>query len=108
MQAHVGRENSENYPWVAIGTADPNLPVSSPHLPGGQVFATDCAPLATTPTRFFQEHCVTRNGYRDPDLDSFKGHWSLVPALDVDAFGVVARLDIDWGASTLDRRNWFQ
>ena len=101
VQAHVGRERSENYPWVAIGTADANLPVSSPHLPGGQVFSTDCAPLATTPTRFFQENCVTRNGYRDPDLDSFKGHWSLVPALDVDAFGVVARLDIDWGTATL-------
>ena len=101
LQAHFGREDSDNYPWVAIGTADPDQPVSNPHFPGGRIFTTDCAPLATTPTRFFRDNCVTRNGYRDPDQDMFDGDWSLPSALEIDASGALARLDIELGATML-------
>lgn len=100
-QAWMGRERSENDPWVAIGTADPNLPTENPNFPGGQLFATDCAPLDVTPARYFRENCVTRNGYRDPDGDMFAGEWSQSSILDADAFGGVARLDFDYGNSTL-------
>ena len=100
-QAWMGRERSENDPWVAIGTADRNLPTANPHFPGGQLFATDCAPLDVTPTRYFRENCVTRNGYRDPDGDMFAGEWSRNSVLDADAFGGVARLDVEWRNSTL-------
>ena len=101
LQLHTGREDSENQPWVAIGTADPTLPVDNPHFPGGRVFATDCAPLAVTPPRHFQQHCVSKNGYRDPDLDPFVGEWSRNAVLDSGASGAVAKLDWDFGGSTL-------
>ena len=101
LRLNLGRDNSENHPWVAIGTADPNLPVANPHFPGGRVYSSDCAPLGATPIRYFQENCVTRNGYRDSVLDPFEGDWSWHADLEADARGAVAKLDVDFNRWTL-------
>ena len=101
LRLNLGRENSENHPWVAIGTADPNVPLANPHFPGGRVYASDCAPLKTTPTYYFQEKCVTRNGYRDSGLDPFEGEWNWKPKLDTDTQGAVVKLDVDFARWTL-------
>ena len=101
LQLHAAREDSDNQPWVGIGSADPDRPTANPHFPGGQVFAADCAPLAVTPARHFQERCVSRNGYRDPDLDPFRGEWSRNAVLENDGAGAVARLDWDLRGPTL-------
>ena len=100
-QFHAGREDSENQPWISIGSADPRRPEENPHFPGGRVFRTDCAPLAVTPARYFQRHCVSKSGYRDPDLDPFVGEWSRNAALENEGSGGVVRLDWDLPGPTL-------
>ena len=91
----------ENHPWVAIGTSDPALPAADPAFPGGQRFSTDCASTLTTPIAFFQQNCVTKNGYRDTDTDPFKGEWGLNSLLETDVIGFVNRMDWVIGAVTL-------
>ena len=101
FNVHAGRDRSENHPWVAIGTSDPALPAADPAFPGGQRFSTDCASTLTTPIAFFQQNCVTKNGYRDTDTDPFKGEWGLNSLLETDVIGFVNRMDWAIGAVTL-------
>lgn len=79
---HAGKEQSDNEPWVGIGTRNgAAVSAVSQELPHPLLYLQPCYPLQTTALEKFMDQCVNLLGYRDPYPDLRQGEFSYRPEL---------------------------